>query len=426
MFLKLPRYVVYLTSLCALFPSTVRPEARRPPVGINTGQRLESARGPASGQAKDSAEDLFREAQAARARGDLASAESKYRKLIRIAPGMANAYHNLGLVYLAEHKYKESAEVLEKAAKLEPKEPATWFLEGLAYYELYESRKAVAALQTALRLRPSDENAQLYLGKAQIQMRDYRGAAATLEKLSRSRPDDASVLYNLGIAHMKLMLGDVDRLTAVAPQSYLLSLLLAQDAETRGDEDAAARFYQEALRVNSSAAGVHYALGSIYANSGKNEEAVREFQDELKINPNDSLALWKLGEVTLRLDARQASEYLQDALKLDPDLPQARLAYGRALVRLGQLNQAVEQFQQVERLAPEEDSVHYHLANAYRRLGQEEQAKVELARFEKLAKEKSQRIHDVAQRQIELSRDAQQDPNEPQPGFDTVREPVHH
>ena len=405
MVLKLLKYVACLTCICA---------------------QLERGTAPVFGQTTDTTESLFREAQAARTRGDLPSAESKYRELIRMAPAMSNAYHNLGLVYLEEHKYKDSAEVLEKATKLEPKEPGTWVLKGLAYYELYDSRRAVAAFQTGLRLHPSDENAQLYLGKAQIQMRDYRGAAATLERLSQTRPADPTVLYDLGVAHMKLMLGDLDRLGTVAPHSYLLSLLLGQDAETRGDQDAAARFYQEALRANSSAAGVHYALGSIYANSGKNEEAVREFQEELKINGNDSLALWKLGEVTLRMDAHQASQYLEDALKLDPDLPQARLAYGRALVRLGQLNQAVEQFQRVERLAPEEDSVHYHLANAYRRLGQEQQANAEFARFEKLAKAKSQHIHDVAQRQIDLSQGAQDDAHEPSPGFDTSREPVHH
>ncbi len=247
---------------------------------------------------QDAAQDLFKEAQAAKARGDLHEAEKKYLELIRQSPGMANAYHNLGIVYLSEHKYHDAVQVLEKAVKLAPNEPGGWFVQGLAYYELYEPRSAVSAFQTALRLNPADKNAQLYLGKAQIQMRDYEGAAQTLEKLVKSSPNDATVLYNLGVAHMKLMLEDFDRLGVVAPQSYLLSLLLAQDAETRGDDDAAARFYKEALHANSGAAGVHYALGSIYANSGKYDDAVREFQEELKLNPHDSLALWKLGEIT--------------------------------------------------------------------------------------------------------------------------------
>lgn len=376
---------------------------------------------PARGQ--DSAQDLFKEAQAANARGDLPAAESKYLEVIRRAPDTANAYHNLGIVYLAEHKYSDAVPVLERAVKLAPDQPGAWVLKGLAHYELYEPQKAVAAFRSALRLSPADENARLYLGKAQIQMRDYKGAAETLEKLAASGSHDPTLLYNLGVAHMKLMLEDVDRLGAVAPQSYLLSLLLAQDAETRGDNDAAARFYREALRAKAEAVGVHYALGSIYANSGKYDDAAREFQEELKLNPYDSLALWKLGEIALRADPRSACDHLERALVLNPDLPQARLAYGRALLRLEEPQKAVEQFQQVERLAPEEDSVHYHLANAYRKLARSKEADAEMARFQELARKKSEITGAAARRQIEMTRDSQEDPP---PDFDPSRNPVHH
>jgi tetratricopeptide (TPR) repeat protein len=372
---------------------------------------------------QDPSQELFQEAQAAKARGDLPEAERKYLELIRRSPEMAAAYHNLGIVYLAEQKYRDAVQVLGKAVKLAPNEPGAWVVEGLAYYELYEPGKAVSAFRTSVRLSPADKNAQLYLGKAQIQMRDYEGAAQTLENLAKSSPNDPVVLYNLGVAHMKLMLEDTDRLGAVAPQSYLLFVLLAQDAETRGDDDAAARFYREALHANSGTVGVHYALGSIYASSGKYDDAVHEFQEELKLNPNDSLALWKVGEVTLRVDPRSAGDYLERALALNPDLPQARLAYGRALLRLGEPEKAVQQFEQVERLAPEEDSVHYHLASAYRKLGRSKDADTEMAKFQELAKKKSEITNAAARRQIELTRHSEEDP---QPDFDPSRSPVHH
>ncbi len=395
----------------------------KPIAGLWTGLTLAGLLPGTPAHAQETLQELFQEAQTAKAGGDLLTAERKYLELIRRSPNIANAYHNLGIVYLAEHKYGDAAQVLDKAVKLSPKESGGWFLQGLAYYELYEPRKAVAAFQTAQRLTPADKNVQLYLGKAQIQMRDYEGAARTLQELLKSSPNDPTVLYNLGVAHMKLMLEDVNRLGAVAPQSYLLLLLLAQDAETRGDEDAAARFYRDALRANAAAVGVHYALGSIYANSGKYNDAAQEFREELKLNPHDSLALWKLGEVTLRTDPRAACDYLERSLTLNPYLPQARLAYGRALLRQGETEKAVQQFEQVERLAPEEDSVHYHLANAYRKLGRLKEADAELAKFQQLAKEKSAITHAAARRQIEMTRDAQADPP---PDFDPSRNPVHH
>ncbi len=277
-----------------------------------------------------------------------------------------------------------------------------------------------------MRLTPDDANALLYLGKSQIRSRDYRGAVRTFEKLNELKPNDADVLYGLSLAYMKLMVESFNRLGEVAPRSYQVWLLLAQDAESRGDDDVAMQHYREALRAKPNAVGTHYALGSVYARTGKFEEAAKEFKKELGINADDSLALWKLGELAIRTDPREARHYLERAVTLNPDLPQAVLAYGRALARTGDIDGAVKQFQRVVRLAPEEDSVHYHLANAYRHLGRPEDAKVELSRFEELAKKKSERVRELARQEIEMTREAQEALEEPEPGFSPTREPEHH
>jgi tetratricopeptide (TPR) repeat protein len=372
-------------------------------------------------------QQLYEEAQAARSRGDLPLSEQKYLEVIRLAPQLANAYHNLGIVYFMQRKYRESTNVLEKAVKLSPRLAGAHVILGLDYYQLYESQKAVNALQAALRLNPSDTNALLYLGKSQIQMRDYRSAAKTLERLVDSKPADAEGLYTLSLSYMKLMLESVNRLGEAAPQSYLFSLLMAQDAEARNDDETAISKYREALalRTKLDAVGIHYALGSVYARTGKYEEAAEEFKKELEVNPNDSLALWKLGELALRTDPQEARHYLERAVTLNPDLPQAVLAYGRALASTAETEKAVEQFQRVVRLAPEEDSVHYHLSKAYRLLGRDEQAKAEAARFQELAKKKSEGKREMARQLLELGRATQGESEEPEPGFSPSQDPAH-
>ncbi len=123
---------------------------------------------------------------------------------------------------------------------------------------------------------------------------------------------------------------------------------------------------------------------------------------------------------------QEARHYLERAVALNPDLPQAVLAYGRALARTGDIEKAVERFQRVVRLAPEEDSVHLHLASAYRHSGRPEEAKAELARFEELAKKKSERTREMARLLIEMTRAAQETVEEPEPSFSPGREPTHH
>ena len=219
----------------------------------------------------------------------------------------------------------------------------------------------------------------------------------------------------------------MNRLGEAAPGSYLFSLVLAQDAEAHGDDATAIQKYREALalRGKEEVVGIHYALGSLYAKMGKDVQAAEEFKKELKINPNDALALWKLGELGLHTDPQEARGYLERAVILNPDLPQAALAYGRVLARGGETEKAVEQFQRVVRLAPEEDSVHYHLVKAYRLLGRTEAAKTEMARFEELANKKSERTREKAHQLIEMSRAAQESEQEPDPGFSPSRDPDH-
>ena len=372
-------------------------------------------------------QQLYEAAQQARARGDLSTAEAKYLEVIRRAPQLVNAYHNLGIVYFAERKYGNAASTLEKAVKLNPRLSEAQFMLGLALYELYEPSRAVRAFEETLRLNPSDANALLYLGKAQLQMRDYRASARSFEKLAESKPKDPDVLYNLSLSYMKLMLESVNRLGAVAPQSYQFSLLMAQDAESRNFDEEAIKKYQEALaqRGNHDAVGVHYALGSLYAKSGKFDEAAGEFQKELKINPNDSLALWKLGEIVFRSDPGEARIYFERAVGLHPNLPQAALAYGRILAYLGETEKAIGQFQRVVRLAPEEYSVHYHLFKAYRRLGRAEEASKELARFQEMAKKKSEETYETARRLMNLGPAEADAGKDPEPGFSPQRDPVH-
>jgi len=379
---------------------------------------------PTDNQAE--ARRLFEEAQAAKTRGDLQLAELKYLEVIRLAPDLPNAYHNLGITYFSERKYGDAVGVLEKTVKLSPHLAPAYFMLGLSYYELYESQKAIESFRTAIRLSSSDTNALFYLGKSQIQAHDYVGAAETLEKLAKLKPDDPDVLYNLSIAYMKLMLGSVTRLSRAAPDSPQLWLLLAQEAEARGDNQSAAANLQHALRVNPHGVGIHYALASVLAKDGKSNEAMQEFKKELEISPNDPLALWKLGELTLRTDPRGALEYLGRSVSLDPDLPQAVLAYGRALARLGEIEKAVQQFQRAVQLAPEEDSVHYHLSRAYRRLGRDNEANVEMARFEELAKKKSERTLEQARQLIKLTREEQETEAISDPEFDPSRDPAHH
>src|SRR4051812_46355710 len=68
---------------------------------------------------------LYQQARAARQSGDNASAIDKYKQILKLAPHLAAAYNNLGMVYFDTHQYPEAIHVLERGLQLNPKMPGS-------------------------------------------------------------------------------------------------------------------------------------------------------------------------------------------------------------------------------------------------------------------------------------------------------------
>ena len=78
-------------------------------------------------------QQLYAQAKAAQQHGDSATAIEKYRAMIKLAPHLAAAYNNLGMLYFNEHDYTHAAEVLERGLELQPDMPSASAMFCLLY-----------------------------------------------------------------------------------------------------------------------------------------------------------------------------------------------------------------------------------------------------------------------------------------------------
>jgi tetratricopeptide (TPR) repeat protein len=264
-------------------------------------------------------DELYQQAQAASARGDLATAIEKYKAMLKLAPDLAAAYNNLGLLYFQTRDYTKASQAFEAGLKLDPSMSPSLVLLGIAYFEQGDFGRARPVLERGVRAMPDDEQAQLFL-----------------------------------------------------------ALALAKRME---HYDAAAAQYKQALEKQPPGfPGLHYKLGNIYWLQGKWAQAKTEFDLELKTNPKNCMALWKTGNVMLQTkeDLTKASEFVDRALEICPNVPQAILDQARLAAEMGRDERALELFKRVAQLSPEESSVHYQLASLYRKLGKVEESNAEL------------------------------------------------
>lgn len=207
-------------------------------------------------------------------------------------------------------------------------------------------------------------------------------AVETLLELNRDYPHDPDILYMSTHFYSELALRASQDLAATAPHSAQAQQLEAEAYESHGDWDRAAAAYRKILDHDPQRHGIHYQLGRIFLSKTPPDEesAKTEFEEELKVDPNNASAEFMLGET-----ARQAGQW-DDAISRfskathdDVGFDEAYLALGMSLNSAGKFADAIVPLETYVKREPGDPAGHYQLATAYARTGHKEEADKELA-----------------------------------------------
>ena len=135
-------------------------------------------------------QELYTQAKAAQQQGDDVTAIAKYREILKLAPHLAAAYNNLGMLYFNEKDYTHAAEVLEHGLKVNAKMPTATAMLGMSYFQLGQSEKAEPLLKAALRANPTDDRAEMMLAHNQIKLGKLEEATKSLNDVLARNPKD--------------------------------------------------------------------------------------------------------------------------------------------------------------------------------------------------------------------------------------------
>ncbi len=340
-----------------------------------------------SGDANDArVEQLYAAAKAAQSQGDRTGAISKYEELIRIAPDVAPAYNNLGMLYLDERQYPKAAEVLKKGLSLDPKMTSASALLGIALFEMGRYGESREALQAALLANPNDDNAQLFLARDLVQLKNMSAAAAALRSLAQRQPKNQEVWYLLGQAYMQLSEQALSRMSAIDPDSMLAHEVSGEMMEDMKNYQGALVEYKKAAAAAPDDAGAHYHLGNLYWKLSQWDDALQQLSTTLKNDPWNCQAWAQTGNILVDQKAQpeQGLADLNKALELCPNLAQAHVDRGDALVKLGRNREAIQDLETAERENPGDPMPHFFLARAWKSLGDSSRAKTEMETYAKL------------------------------------------
>lgn len=206
-----------------------------------------------------------------------------------------------------------------------------------------------------------------------------------LRMLSRQFPQDPEVLYVLTHAYSDLAARAASELATTAPNSIPALEMDADANEPQGKWDQAEKDYRKILEQNPRYPGIHFRLARLILSrpnppSDFAEQAKKELQQELEIDPANAGAEYVLGELARQAqDLPGAVQHFSKATELDPNFADAFLGLGMTLLAEKKYPEAVAPLEKAVKLQPANPAGHYSLATAYARTGRREEADREFA-----------------------------------------------
>src|SRR6185369_11111028 len=164
--------------------------------------------------------------------------------------------------------------------------------------------------------------------------------------LTREFPGDPKVLYITTRYYSELANRTAQELIQKAPSSPEAETLIAEAFQAQGKWDDAAAQFRKILEQNPNQPGMHYQLGRILLSKpldpAVTEEARKEFEAELKINPTSPAAEFMLGDLAWRnQNADDAIAHFSRVTQFDTGLAEAYLGLGMALNAAGKYGEAI-------------------------------------------------------------------------------------
>jgi predicted Zn-dependent protease len=345
-----------------------------------------------------SAEQYAQEGQAALAAGRMDIAERDFEKLRDAAPGIAEVHATLGRIYFEERKFDVAVRELQTALKQKPTLPKVRTLLAVSLSEAIEYQAAIPGLEQCFHRSTDPAEKQmcgLQLERAYTGLNMNPKAVEVALEMDKLYPTDAEVLYHSSQIYGNMAYQTIHQMNVVAPNSPWRYLTIAEASESQGAYTAAVDQYRQVLLFDPHHPGVHYRIGRTLLaqsrRSGSDQDqsgALKEFLDELEIDPANANAAYEAAEIYRDSgDVAQAQKYFQSAIDLYPEFEDAHIGLATVFIGQKQPQSAITELHKAIALNSGNEVSWYRLSQAARAVGDSDEQHKAIAEFRRLHQE---------------------------------------
>jgi tetratricopeptide (TPR) repeat protein len=351
--------------------------------------------------------NLFERGQDAHGRGDLQLATQFYEEAIKLRPEFPEAEYQRATALSSLNRAAEAEKAFRRAVELRPRWAMPLAALGALLVRLNRADEAEKYLDRALELDAKNGVALVALADLRLSTKAGRDVLQPLLERLRAvtASEDATASLWAARASIERALGDkvaaaasLDRALGIDPRNSAARMERAEMRASEGDYEHAIEDARAAQATGAQAASASLLLARIYAQAGRQEEALRTLDalDEatkalpeavalrnailvgskpdaegraalekiLEREPRNAALLARLGALYRTEDPARSMEYYARALQIEPRNADYATGYGAALVQARRYQDAVSILRQVLPVVPDNYAAHANLATA--------------------------------------------------------------
>ncbi len=220
---------------------------------------------PPTQSAQEDVSVKFNRALELQKKGAWKEAEEAYRAILSAEPKYAQAHANLGAVLMRQDRYEEAVRSYETALDLAPELTPILLNLGIAHYRKGEFEKAFDALKRFLGASPGNAQAIQLTALSLVELARDEEALDYLDQALLSAPNDPAILYATGLVCVRL------------EKPYVNGIV------------------KTLSEVSGGLPLAHLLRGQLLLKRFEFEKAVEELQEAARLNPDLPRVLYSLG-----------------------------------------------------------------------------------------------------------------------------------
>jgi tetratricopeptide (TPR) repeat protein len=227
------------------------------------------------------------------------------------------------------------------------------------YYADNRIDDAKKSIEKAIKIDPEGIDANIKMGELLYYLGDYAKMFPYLDLALKKDPFNARIYFVKGMAFKEM--GDTNlalssfATTIEQDPDYFDAYMQLGNINSAKKNPIAIDYYNNAIRVNPGMIEAHYGLAYFLQENGKPDDAIRIYNNLLKIDAQNAATHHNIGYIFLFMknDPQASIQWFEKSAKFNPKAANTFYHLGYAYEKTGNFNKAKENYKKANELIPE-------------------------------------------------------------------------